>query len=119
MIISRTPHRISFFGGGTDYPDYYLKYGGKVLGATIDKYCYLSVRKLPPYFKHRHRIVYSKIENVSTIDEIVHPAVRETLKYLNINFGLSVHHDGDIPALSGMGFKFFFYSWSTEHYVCP
>ena len=103
MIISRTPHRISFFGGGTDYPDYYLKYGGKVLGATIDKYCYLSVRKLPPYFKHRHRIVYSKIENVSTIDEIVHPAVRETLKYLNINFGVSVHHEGDIPALSGMG----------------
>ena len=103
MIISRTPHRISFFGGGTDYPDYYLKHGGKVLGTAIDKYCYLSVRKLPPYFNHRHRIVYSKMENVNTIDEIVHPAVRETLKYLNVNYGVSVHHDGDIPARSGMG----------------
>ncbi len=103
MIISRTPHRISFFGGGTDYPDYYLKHGGKVLGAAIDKYCYLSLRKLPPYFEFKHRVVYSKMENVNTIDEIVHPAVRETLKYLNIDFGVSVHHDGDIPARSGMG----------------
>ncbi len=103
MIISRTPHRISFFGGGTDYPDYYLKHGGKVLGTAIDKYCYLSLRKLPPYFEFKHRVVYSKMENVNTIDEIVHPAVRETLKYLNIDFGVSVHHDGDIPARSGMG----------------
>ena len=103
MIISRTPHRISFFGGGTDYPDYYLKHGGKVLGAAINKYCYLSVRRLPPFFEHKYRIVYSKMENVSTIDEIVHPAVRETLKYLNVNSGVSVHHDGDIPARSGMG----------------
>ncbi len=103
MIISRTPHRISFFGGGTDYPDYYLKHGGKVLGSAIDKYCYLSLRKLPPYFEFKHRVVYSKMENVKTIDEIIHPAVRETLKYLNIDFGVSVHHDGDIPARSGMG----------------
>ncbi len=103
MIISRTPHRISFFGGGTDYPDYYLKHGGKVLGTAIDKYCYLSLRKLPPYFEYKHRVVYSKMENVNAIDEIVHPSVRETLKYLNIDFGVSVHHDGDIPARSGMG----------------
>ena len=103
MIISRTPHRISFFGGGTDYPDYYLKHGGKVLGTAIDKYCYLSLRKLPPYFEFKHRVVYSKIENVNTTCEIIHPAVRETLKYLNIDFGVSVHHDGDIPAKSGMG----------------
>ena len=103
MIISRTPHRISFFGGGTDYPDYFLKHGGKVLGAAIDKYCYLSLRKLPPYFEYKHRVVYSKMENVNTIDEIVHPAVRETLRYLNIDYGVSVHHDGDIPARSGMG----------------
>jgi D-glycero-alpha-D-manno-heptose-7-phosphate kinase len=103
MIISRTPHRISFFGGGTDYPDYYLKHGGKVLGTAIDKYCYLNLRKLPPYFEFKHRVVYSKIENVNTIDEIAHPAVRETLKYLNIDYGISVHHDGDIPARSGMG----------------
>ncbi len=103
MIISRTPHRISFFGGGTDYPDYYLKHGGKVLGTAIDKYCYLSLRKLPPYFEFKHRVVYSRIENVNTIDDLIHPAVRETLKYLNIDFGVSVHHDGDIPARSGMG----------------
>ena len=103
MIISRTPHRISFFGGGTDYPSYYLKYGGKVIGTAIDKYCYLNVRKLPPFFNHKHRIVYSKSENVNTIDEIQHPAVRATLKYLNIDYGISIHHDGDIPAKSGMG----------------
>ncbi|MFA7230882.1 MAG: hypothetical protein WC071_06400 [Victivallaceae bacterium] len=103
MIISRTPHRISLFGGGTDYPEYYLQYGGRVIGATIDKYCYLSVRKLPPFFSHKHRIVYSKSENVSSIEEIQHPAAREILKYLNIDYGVSIHHDGDIPARSGMG----------------
>lgn len=103
MIISRTPHRISFFGGGTDYPDYYLKYGGKCLGVTIDKYSYLNVRKLPPFFDHKHRIVYSRQENAKTIDEIIHPSVRETLKYFNIDYGVSIHHDGDIPARSGMG----------------
>ncbi len=103
MIVSRTPHRISFFGGGTDYPDYYLQHGGKTLGVTIDKYSYLNVRRLPPFFKHKHRIVYSKQENVSSIDDIIHPAVRETLKYLEIDYGVSIHHDGDIPARSGMG----------------
>ncbi len=110
MIISRTPHRISFFGGGTDYPDWYLEYGGKVLGATIDKYCYISLRELPPFFEHKYRIIYSKIETVVNIDEIVHPSVRETLKYFQNtlryfdgNIGFEVHHDGDIPARSGMG----------------
>ncbi|MCK5729331.1 MAG: hypothetical protein KAG10_03310 [Methylococcales bacterium] len=103
MILSRTPHRISFFGGGTDYPDYYLQHGGKTLGVTIDKYAYLNVRKLPPFFEHKHRIVYSKQENVSKIEDIVHPSVRETLKYLNVDYGVSIHHDGDIPARSGMG----------------
>ena len=103
MIISRTPHRISFFGGGTDYPAWYLEHGGKVLGAAIDKYCYISCRYLPPFFKHKHRIVYSKVETVMDIDEILHPSVRETLRYLKINNGLEIHHDGDIPARSGMG----------------
>lgn len=110
MIISRTPHRISFFGGGTDYPDWYLEYGGKVLGATIDKYCYISLRELPPFFEHKYRIIYSKIETVVNVDEIVHPSVRETLKYFQNtlryfdgNIGFEVHHDGDIPARSGMG----------------
>jgi len=103
MIISRTPHRVSFFGGGTDYPAYYLEHGGKVLSVSIDKYCFLSVRKLPPFFAHKHRIVYSKMENVNTINEIMHPSVRETLRYSEVNYGVSVHHDGDIPARSGMG----------------
>lgn len=103
MIISRTPHRISFFGGGTDYPDYYLNHGGKCLGVAINKYSYLNVRKLPPFFDHKHRIVYSKQENAKTVDDIIHPSVRETLKYFNVDFGVSIHHDGDIPARSGMG----------------
>ena len=103
MIISRTPYRISLFGGGTDYPDYYLSHGGKVLGAAIDKYSYISVRKLPPYFEHKHRIAYSRTENVSALDELQHPSVREALKYMKIDYGVSLHHDGDIPALSGMG----------------
>lgn len=103
MIISRTPHRISFFGGGTDYPSWYRENGGKVLGAAIDKYCYISCRELPPFFKHRHRIAYSKVETVNEMDEIQHPSVKETLKYMNIGYGLEIHHDGDIPARSGMG----------------
>ncbi len=103
MVISRTPHRISFFGGGTDYPSFYLRHGGKTLGVAINKYSYLNIRKLPPFFTYKHRIVYSKQENVNTANEIEHPSVRETLKYLNIDFGLSIHHDGDIPARSGMG----------------
>jgi D-glycero-alpha-D-manno-heptose-7-phosphate kinase len=103
MIISRTPHRISFFGGGTDYPSWYLDYGGKVLGVAIDKYCYITCRELPPFFKHKHRVAYSKIETVTSIDEMQHPAARETLRYLKIECGLEIHHDSDIPALSGMG----------------
>lgn len=103
MIISRTPHRISFFGGGTDYPAYYNEYSGKTLGVAINKYSYLNVRKLPPFFMHKHRIVYSKQENVCNINDIQHPSVRETLKYFNVDYGLSIHHDGDIPARSGMG----------------
>ncbi|MBI4656278.1 MAG: kinase [Elusimicrobia bacterium] len=103
MIISRTPHRISFFGGGTDYPSWYLEHGGKVLGAAIDKYCYITCRVLPPFFKHKHRLAYSKVETVTVIDEIQHPSIRETLRYLKIECGLEIHHDGDIPARSGMG----------------
>jgi len=103
LIISRTPLRISFFGGGTDYPAWYRQHGGAVLAATIDKYCYISVRYLPPFFEHRLRLVYSKIENCQTIDEITHPAVRGVLHYLNIDRGLEIHHDGDLPARSGMG----------------
>jgi D-glycero-alpha-D-manno-heptose-7-phosphate kinase len=103
MIISRTPFRISFFGGGTDYPAWYRQHGGAVLAATIDKYCYLTCRYLPPFFEHRFRIVYRNIETCQSPEEIRHPAVRETLKYLGFERGLELHHDGDLPARSGMG----------------
>jgi D-glycero-alpha-D-manno-heptose-7-phosphate kinase len=103
MIISRTPFRLSFFGGGTDYPAWFRKHGGGVLATTIDKYCYLTCRYLPPFFEHRIRLVYSKIENCQSADEIAHPAVREILRYLQIDRGVEIHHDGDLPARSGMG----------------
>jgi D-glycero-alpha-D-manno-heptose-7-phosphate kinase len=103
MIICRTPFRISFFGGGTDYPSWYRSHGGAVLAATIDKYCYLTCRHLPPFFEHRIRVVYRKIETCHTADEVRHPVVREALKHLDFQDGLELHHDGDLPARSGMG----------------
>ncbi|MHC1745260.1 MAG: kinase [Syntrophobacteraceae bacterium] len=103
MIISRTPYRISFFGGGTDYPEWYRKHGGVVLATTIDKYCYITCRYLPPFFEHRTRIVYSQIESCRQIDEIKHPSVREVLRYVQCERGVEIHHDGDLPARSGMG----------------
>lgn len=103
MIISRTPFRISFFGGGTDYPVWYKGNRGAVLGTTIDKYCYITCRYLPPFFEHKYRIVYSQIENLRHIDEIRHPSVRETLKFMGITQGLEIHHDADLPARTGLG----------------
>lgn len=103
MIISRSPFRISFFGGGTDYPAWYRAHGGAVLATTINKYCYISCRYLPPFFEHKFRVVYSKIEDCHDVDEIRHPAVREVLRYLKIQRGVAIHHDGDLPARSGMG----------------
>lgn len=103
MIISRTPFRISFFGGGTDYPVWYSQHGGCVLAATINKYCYLTCRYLPPFFEHRFRVVWSKSEMVQKVDEITHPSVREALRYLRLERGMEIHHDGDLPGRSGMG----------------
>jgi len=103
MIISRTPFRISFFGGGTDYPAWYRKHGGAVLATTIDKYCYITCRYLPPFFEHKYCVIYSKMEYCQTIDEIAHPAVREVLRYLHMDRGIEIHHDGDLPARSGLG----------------
>lgn len=103
MIITRTPFRISFFGGGTDYPAWFNENGGAVLATTFDKYCYINCRVLPPFFSHRHRFVYSKIENVSDLSEIEHPALRETLRFMRIETGLEIHHDADLPARSGLG----------------
>lgn len=103
MIISRTPFRVSFFGGGTDYQGWYKDHPGAVLATTIDKYCYITCRYLPPFFEHKSRIIYSKMEHVKTIDEIDHPSVREVLRYLKINDGIEIHHDGDLPARTGLG----------------
>jgi D-glycero-alpha-D-manno-heptose-7-phosphate kinase len=103
MIISRTPFRISFFGGGTDYPLWFKDHPGAVLATTIDKYCYITARYLPPFFEHRSRIIYSQMEHVHNVDQIDHPSVRETLRFLAINEGVEIHHDGDLPARAGLG----------------
>ena len=105
FVTSRAPFRISFFGGGTDYPAWYRKEGGAVLSTSIDKYCHITCRYLPPFFPQKHRIVWSHIEIVSSISEILHPAVREGLKMLNYTdaAGIELHHYGDLPARSGMG----------------
>ncbi len=103
MIISRTPFRISFFGGGTDYPVWYNEHGGAVLATSINKYCYITCRYLPPFFEHKYRIVYSRTEQTQNISEIQHLSARETLNFLDINRGVEIHHDGDLPARTGLG----------------
>lgn len=103
MIISRTPFRVSLFGGGTDYPAWFRQHGGAVVGMAIDKYCYISVRRLPPFFEHKSRIVYSQVELVREVSEIQHPAVRAVLADKGIADGLEIHHDADLPARSGLG----------------
>lgn len=103
MIISKTPFRMSLFGGGTDYPDWYRENGGSVIGTTIDKYCYLSVRYLPPFFEHKHRVVWSNIELIDQIEEIRHPAVRAILGEMDFEKGLEISYNADLPARSGLG----------------
>mgnify|MGYP000597821540 CR=1 FL=1 len=103
MIITRTPFRISFFGGGTDYYKWFSRHGGSVIATTIDKYCYITCRDLPPFFDHKHRIIYSKIETVDDIHQIQHPAVKAILEWNQQKNGIEIHHDGDLPAKSGLG----------------
>jgi D-glycero-alpha-D-manno-heptose-7-phosphate kinase len=103
MVITRTPCRISFFGGGTDYPVYYNQYGGIVLSTTINKYCYITCRDLPPFFDHVFRIRYGRQELTQTVEEIRHRSVRECLNFLNITTGIELVHTADIPAMSGIG----------------
>lgn len=105
MIITRTPYRVSFLGGGTDYPAWYRKHGGAVLSTTIDKYCYVSAKWLSPFYGIKHRVVWSYVETVNTIGEILHPCVREALPFLGFDDskGLEIHHQGDLPARAGMG----------------
>lgn len=103
MVITRTPFRISFFGGGTDYPAYSREHGGEVLSTTINKYCYITCRYLPPFFDYKYRLRYSKSELTDTIDEIEHPSIRECLRYCQIKQGVEIVHTSDIPAMSGIG----------------
>lgn len=103
MIISRTPYRISFFGGGTDYPIWYQENGAAVLTSTINHYCYLHCRVLPPFFNHKYRIVWREVEEVSKHNQIKHPAVRAILEHLAFELGIEIHHQGDLPARSGLG----------------
>lgn len=103
MIISRTPLRISFFGGGTDYPVWFREHGGAVLSTAIDKCCYITTRWLPPFFEYQSRVSYSRIENVNENVDIQHPSVRECLKFLNVAGGIEIHHVADLPARTGLG----------------
>jgi D-glycero-alpha-D-manno-heptose-7-phosphate kinase len=103
MIITRTPFRISFFGGGTDYPVWYRQFGGAVLSTTIDKCCYITCRRLPPFFDYHSRISYSRVENVVDNGAIEHPSVRACLQYLKMDEGVEIHHVADLPARTGLG----------------
>ncbi len=103
MVITSTPLRISFFGGGTDYPVWYREHGGAVLSTTINKSCYITCRRLPPFFEYHSRISYSKVENVVRNDAIEHPAVRGSLQFLGIQEGVEIHHIADLPARTGLG----------------
>lgn len=103
MIISKTPFRISFFGGGTDYPKWYQNNGGQVISATINKYCFITARYLPPFFSYKHRIRYYINEETQTINDIKHPSVKEVMKFLGINNGIEIVHNADLPARSGLG----------------
>jgi D-glycero-alpha-D-manno-heptose-7-phosphate kinase len=103
MIITQTPVRISFLGGGTDYPEYFSRYGGATLSTTIDRYTYVTVSPLTRFFDHRIRISYSKTELCSTVDEIQHPSVRECLRFMNIEEGVEIAVVSDLPARTGLG----------------
>ncbi|MCX7970689.1 MAG: kinase [Negativicutes bacterium] len=103
MVITRTPLRISFFGGGTDLPAWFCRHGGEVISTTIDKYIYINCRVLPPFFPHRHRIAYSRVETVDELGDIAHPAVRAIFEHFNVRTGMDLHYDADVPANSGLG----------------
>ena len=102
MLITRAPFRISFFGGGTDYYDYFSEYGGCVLSTTIDKYCYVSMRHLPSFFEYKNQFTYSKIERFNSVEDIEHPLVRAALNYIPVE-KIQIAYDADLPACSGIG----------------
>lgn len=103
VIITRTPYRVSFFGGGSDYPAWYREHGGAVLTSTIDRYCHVLVRYMPSFLGAKYIVFWSKMEKVNTLAEIQHAGVRGCLEYLGIDEGFEVNHAGDLPARSGLG----------------
>lgn len=103
MIISRAPFRVSFFGGGTDYPAWYREHGGAVLSSSLNKYCYITCRYLPPFHDFKFLVRYYKREETHTVDDIVHPSVRECLRAMEVNRGVDIVHHADLPARSGLG----------------
>lgn len=102
MVISQTPFRMSFFGGGTDMESFFREYGGKVLSTTFDKYCYVNVRHLPRFFDYSTELSYSKIERVTDVEDICHPAIRNAMKLLDMH-ELRLTYEADLPARSGLG----------------
>ena len=103
MITIRVPLRISFLGGGTDYPSWYREHGGRVLATTIDKYVYVSLRRLPRFFQHRVRVAYAEVEHAQTTAALKHPIFREVFRYTGIVEDIEAHYDADLPGRSGMG----------------
>ena len=104
MIIVRSPYRVSFFGGGSDYHTWYEKHGGLVLSTSIDKYCYITLKKISLFFDYKHRIIWREIEEVDSINKIRHPLVREIYRKYNFDkYNTSLHYDGDLPSRSGIG----------------
>ena len=102
MIITQTPFRMSFFGGGTDFPDFYKEHGGAVISTTFDKYCYVNVRHLPRFFDYSTELSYSRIERVTDVEQINHPAIREAMKFLDMH-EIRLTYEADLPARSGLG----------------
>ena len=102
MIITKTPFRMSFFGGGTDIPEFFREHGGAVLSTSFDKYCYVTVRHLPPFFDYHTELSYSQIERVVNVDEIDHPAVREAMKVMDMH-DIRLTYEADLPARTGLG----------------
>lgn len=103
MIVCKTPFRVSLFGGGTDFPEFYNKYGGAVIGGSIDKYCYVTLRALPKFHSHRYEVHYSKIEKVNSVNKIDHPVIKACYNIHKVNPYINLIYDADMPAKSGLG----------------
>ena len=103
MIITKTPYRLSLFGGGTDYPAWFENNPSRIISAAMAHYCYVNIKELPPFFEHTIKATYSKVESVNSIEELEHPSIKACLKHLKIYNNITIGHDGDLPARSGIG----------------